>query len=209
MGLRNPHLDDAAFASVWADKLTAGRETGSAAEVHLGDCAECRSRFEAFTAWFEGTRDDAIAEAEAAFSTDRLGTQQAQIARRLEALEQPARVLSFPRFARPVSSQPAGRQRWIAVAAAAGLVVGVGLGQMLEFGGGTARQPAGVSSQQQVARGSAPAPEASVAAVPAGQILDESALFDPEVLPSQVSVPESLQYLNAITPGARDFDSAR
>lgn len=205
MGLRNRHLDDAAFASIWADGLTASRETSDPAGMHLRDCAECRRRFEAFTAWLESTREDAIAEADAAFPADRLGAQQAQIARRLEAMEQPARVLSFRRFARPVSPRAPGRQRWIAVAAAAGLVVGVGLGQLLDFGGGTAREPAG--SPQQVARGSMPAPEASVAAVPAPQILDESALFDPEVLPSQVRVPESLQYLNAITPGARDVDS--
>jgi hypothetical protein len=31
-------------------------------------------------------------------------------------------------------------------------------------------------------------------------------LSDPEVTTSQARVPDSLQYLNAITPGARDID---
>jgi len=31
-------------------------------------------------------------------------------------------------------------------------------------------------------------------------------LYEPEVTSSQARVPDSLQYLNAITPGARDYD---
>ena len=35
---------------------------------------------------------------------------------------------------------------------------------------------------------------------------NDEAFIEPETTSSQVRVPESLQYLNAITPGARDLD---
>jgi hypothetical protein len=202
VGLLNPHLDDAAFADLWADRLTLGSEAESGRPVatHLRACADCRARYAAFSIWLETMRADAYAEAEVACSAERLTSQQAQISRRLEGLEHPAKVIAFPKFARPMSAAPTGRQRWVAAAAAAGLIVGVGLGQVLEFRGtssvvgpDTRSQP----PQQIAARGTL---------VPVSQISDETFLYEQEVAPSQVRVPESLQYLNAITPGARDVE---
>ncbi len=67
--------------------------------------------------------------ADAVFPPEQLAAQQAQILRRLEQLDEPARVISFPRFGRRVHDSGAGGRRvavsWVAVAAAAGLVVGV------------------------------------------------------------------------------------
>ena len=57
----------------------------------------------------------------------------------------------------------------------------------------------------QIAR-STPPQESPRPLQPVSQIADESLLDDRELVPAQVRVPESLQYLNAITPGARDFD---
>jgi hypothetical protein len=45
-----------------------------------------------------------------------------------------------------------------------------------------------------------------MAVQPIAQISDESLLTEQELTPYQVRVPESLQYLNAITPGVRDYD---
>ena len=205
MGLLNAHLDDAGFAEVWAERLTHEDEhSPRPAQKHLRACADCRARYAAFCNWLDTVRVDARAEADEVFTAERLATQHAQIARRLEALEHPARVIAFPRFSRPVSAQPSGRRRLIAAAAAAGLIAGVGLGQLLEFGGGQ-RQPEAVP--QQVARGTmAVAATPRMTVQPAAQVSDESFLFEQDGTLSQPRVPDSLQYLNAITPGARDYD---
>jgi hypothetical protein len=202
VGLLNPHLDDAAFAEVWADRLTSDAAgPAHSAERHLRACAECRAKFTAFSHWLESTRADAMAEADEAFAADRLLAQQSQIVRRLEALEHPAKVIAFPRFATPVSTQPNRRQRWIAAAAAAGLVAGVALGQVFEFSRSqpTSDAPQIASTEPASAPAARPVPVAATTS-------DESFLYVNETRPSQARVPESLQYLNAITPSARDYD---
>lgn len=210
MGLLNPHLDDGALAELWTGRLTQD-DTAAArsARSHLHACAECRARFDAFTTWLDDVRADALAEAEAALSPERLAAQQAQIARRLEAMDAPARVIAFPKFARPIAAQPSSRNRWIAGASAAGLVVGLGLGQLMNLPDGPAGPSAATVPQlQQVARGALPVADARVGPQPAAHLADGDELFfdDPELVPSQARVPDSLQYLNVITPSARDYD---
>jgi hypothetical protein len=202
MGLLNPHLDDDDCADVWTARLTLGTaESDRPAESHLRSCGECRARYGAFTTWLESTRADAHIEADDVFTRERLATQQAQIFRRLESLEHPARIIAFPRFTRPVSMQPGGRRRWIATAAAVGLITGVGLGQVLDFS--WQRSPGDAFVQS---RPVAPLAEPARAALPVAAVSDDSFLDEPELTSSQVRVPDSLQYLNAITPGARDYD---
>jgi hypothetical protein len=200
MGLLNPHLDDDDCADVWSARLTLGTaESDRPAESHLRTCGECRARYGVFTSWLDSTRDDAHAEADEVFTRDRLVTQQAQISRRLESLEHPARIIAFPRFTRPVSVRPGGRRRWIAAAAAVGLITGVGLGRVLDFS-----QPGPPVDSFTQARTSAPLAEPA-RPQPASPVGDETFLYEPEVT-SQARVPDSLQYLNAITPSARDYD---
>jgi hypothetical protein len=208
VGLLNPHLDDDAFAEVWTERATLGQAvSGAPPEKHLQSCADCRERYAAFATWLETVRSEARAEADEAFSAERFATQQAQIARRLEALEHPARVIAFPRFARPISAQQDPRRRWVAAAAAAGLVIGVGLGQLLEFRTSPLRAPEVNTQPQVVARGALPPSDQVAANVQTpSQASDELFLYDQEIIPAQVRVPESLQYLNAITPGPRDID---
>ena len=207
MGLLSPHLDDAAFADVFAARLSAGvGESDRSAERHLRTCSECRVRYEIFTAWLETVGAEARAEADEAFSAERLANQQAQVLRRIEALEHPAKVIAFPRFTGPVSIQPSGR-RWIAAAAAAGLIVGIGLGQVLEFGGAVPIRQPDTFSERQIARGNLPVGDAGRRGVqPASTASDEVFLYDVELASSQARVPESLQYLHAVTPSSRDFD---
>jgi hypothetical protein len=203
VGLLNPHLDDAAFAGLWADRLTLGAdaESGRSAEGHLRVCGDCRTRYAAYSAWLETVRNDAYAEADELFNTERLAAQQAQIFRRLEALEHPAKVIAFPKFARPISAEPSGRRRLIAAAAAAGLVAGVGLGQLLEF-----RRTVGTNAPPPQAARVSPGRENGVRVQTVSQQSDETFLYEPESTSLQVRVPEALQYLNQITPGARDYD---
>ena len=203
MGLLNPHLEDDDFADVWSARTAVGApESDRPAESHLRKCAECQGRYTSFVSWLDGIRADARTETDEVFSRDHLAAQQLQIFRRLESLEHPARVIAFPKFARPVAIQTSGRRRWTAVAAAIGLITGIGLGQLLEFRtGGPAPDPVG----QRMARATVPPVEPTRNIQPISVDNDE-AFIEPEITSSQVGVPESLQYLNAITPGARDLD---
>ena len=203
MGLLNPHLEDDDFADVWSARTAlAAPESDRPAESHLRKCAECQGRYISFVSWLDGIRADARTETDEVFSRDHLAAQQLQIFRRLESLEHPARVIAFPKFARPVAIQTSGRRRWTAVAAAIGLITGIGLGQLLEFRrGGPAPDLVG----QRMARAAVQPAEPTRNIQPISVDNDE-AFIEPEIMSSQVRVPESLQYLNAITPGALDLD---
>lgn len=142
--LGSGHLGDRAFAQIWVD---------GGAHPHLAACAECRARFDQYNTWVLGLGDELRAEADRAFPADRLAAQQAQIVRRLEALERPARVIAFPRAARAVVSGHSHVRRWVTVGVAAGLIAGVGLGQMVDLrhaieGGNRAAQLTATQSAQ-------------------------------------------------------------
>ena len=128
--LSSQHLDDATFAELWTNALAEGAPVAS--HPHLDACAECRLRSASFASWMQTLRTDALMEAEQTIPAERLVAQQAQIFRRLEAAERPARVIAFPK--QPVETvRPFAVRRWIAGAAAAGLIAGVGLGQLLDL----------------------------------------------------------------------------
>jgi hypothetical protein len=120
--LRRGHLSDQQFARLW---------TTGGGHPHLEGCSTCRARFEEFDRWIMGIGDELRAEADEAFPENRLAIQQAQIARRLETLERPARVIAFPKAARAVISGHSHVRRWVTVAAAASLITGFGLGQIV------------------------------------------------------------------------------
>jgi len=204
VGLLNPHLEDDDFADVWSARSVVGApESDRPAEGHLRKCAECRVRYDSFTSWLDGLRSEAQAETDEIFGRERLATQQLNIFRRLEALEHPARVIAFPKFTGPVAIQASGRRRWTAVAAAVGLITGIGLGQLIGFRTGRSIQDP--VATRQVARATVPAPESVLSLQPIA-VDDDETFIEPEISSSQVRVPESLQYLNAITPGARDLE---
>lgn len=211
MGHTNPHLDDDALAELWTDRLTHGPEgTGRPADSHLHGCAECRTRYSAFAAWLEDLRVDATAEADQALSPERLAAQQSQILRRLEALDHPGRVIAFPKSAPATAATVSRPQRWIAAAAAAGLIVGLGLGQVFEFRRAATTADARPQPEQQIIARGGPAGQdvtMGMGVQPASQLSDENVLDDYAPSPTgPVRVPDSLQYLNAVTPGARDYD---
>ena len=200
MGLLNPHLEDDDFADVWSARTAVGaQESDRPAENHLRKCAECRGRYASFVSWLDGIRVDAQAETDEIFGRERLVTQQQQIFRRLESLEHPARVIAFPKFARPVAIQTSGRRRWTAAAAAVGLITGIGLGRLIDF-------PTSYSGQAPVQIARATVQPVEPNRVQPVSIDNDEAFIETELSSSQVRVPESLQYLNAITPGARDLD---
>ena len=93
---------------------------------HLEVCVECDQRRAAIAQMLTDLQDAAVTEADAAFPADRLARQQARILQRLEHEGRPARIIAFPAHG-PESyvlrTRPA--MRWIAGAAAAGLVIGL------------------------------------------------------------------------------------
>jgi len=194
------HLDDAGLAAIWTDGATSGVRQ---AHPHLESCPTCRARFAELSAWLQGVRIDATAEADEQFSAERLAAQHALIFRRLEAAERPARVIAFPRFARPLTSRTSHASGWIA-AAAAGLIVGVGVGQLMDLRHSFTPQPARTTAQAQA--------RVALPTVPIGGELrvqaisdtrDEAFLSELDASLSRAAVPE-LRALDELTPRAGD-----
>jgi len=189
------HLDDEGLAAIWTDASISGIKQ---VHPHLESCTACRARFVELSSWLESVRVDATSEADEGFPAERLAAQHALIFRRLEAAERPARVIAFPRFAQPLTSRTSHVSRWVAAAAAAGLIVGVGLGQVMDFRHSLIR----ASGNQ--AHVSAPPSSASrdprVQAISATR--DEAFLSELDASISH-GVPE-LRALDAFTPRADD-----
>lgn len=188
------HLDDAAIAALWAE--------GRPAHPHLNTCVACRNRFASFSSWLENLRADARTEADENFPTERLAAQQAQIFRRLEAAERPARVIAFPRFAEPLTSRSSGASRWIAAAAAAGLIVGVGVGQVMNLRHSLTFRASPVSDGRQAVAATA-AGQRDPRLLTARATRDETFLSELDASLSRPAVPE-LRALDAFTPRAGD-----
>jgi anti-sigma factor RsiW len=190
------HLDDDVFAEIWTAALESGQ---AAAHPHLAECGQCRRRYAAFVGWLDRMHDDARDEADEVFPPERLAAQQAQVLRRLEALERPARVIAFPKFSRPVTSTQGHAQRWVATAAAAGLVIGLAAGQFVDIRdafGARRRSP----SQPAVQTARANPVTAPVAVTPA----DTSTVSDEQIFFGDAVQAVRLSSLDEITPRARD-----
>jgi hypothetical protein len=101
--------------------------------AHVDRCELCADRAVELGRWLDDVRATGMAVADASFPPERLAAQQSQILRRLEQLDQPSRVIAFPRHYRLDERQQTGRRIapvWVGVGVAAGLVVGVIGGQM-------------------------------------------------------------------------------
>ncbi|MBI2189354.1 MAG: hypothetical protein HYU37_19830 [Acidobacteria bacterium] len=92
---------------------------------HLADCPACEGRRATLADLLTDTRDVVAAGADTHFTPDRLAKQRARILERLEHEARHGRVITFPAaqsYARALPRRP--RTRWIAAAAAAGLLIG-------------------------------------------------------------------------------------
>lgn len=192
------HLDDDALVAIWTDGSVIGAQMS---HPHFENCATCRGRFADLSTWLELARIDATAEADENFSPERLASQHALIFRRLEAAERPARVIAFPRFTQPLTSRTSNASRWIAAAAAAGLIVGVGVGQLMDLRHSLTVPPAAVAA------GRGDNPLAPLGRDPRVQTVsatrDEAFLSALDASLSRAAVPE-LRALDAFTPRAGD-----
>jgi len=112
----------------------------------------------------EAYRAKACAEADAAFDDQALETQRHKILAKLAHLGHPARVIRFPKAPLGDINTSAINRRWVSVAAAAGLIIGVLGGQFVHLVPQRARRiapiaasiPPSVPAQPQFLKISAP-----------------------------------------------------
>jgi len=189
------HVTEREFARVWVD---------GGAHPHLDACLECRARYDAFAASLTAVAEDLRTEADAAFPPERLALQQAQVLRRLETLERPVRIIAFPRAARPVIAGHSHVRRWITAAAAAGLIAGVGIGQLLEWRRTLSidRTPVAMTADRHTSA-SAPSSRAPGVRTVSVTLGDEDLLMGSDAL-ARPRVP-ALGALDDLTPHVRDI----
>jgi hypothetical protein len=126
MNMSKRHLSDDRLIEVCLDETRFPTERD-----HLESCPACAERSVHLTRLLTEVATVTTAEADAAFCDDRLAKQRARILQRLEYEGRPGRVIAFPAS---LSHGPSLRarpgMRWIAGAAAAGLVIGVLAGHL-------------------------------------------------------------------------------
>jgi hypothetical protein len=130
--------------------------------VHLDRCDICAERAVELGRWLDQVRETGLEAADSAFTPERLAAQQAQILRRLEQLDQPARVIAFPSQYR-LQRETGGHRiapAWLGVAAAAGVVLGALSGQLAGWVNHDAAVPQSAAAAQP-----APAPPAATPAI--------------------------------------------
>jgi hypothetical protein len=175
------HLSDEQLLTAWQD---------GEADPHLFACASCQARSQALRGFLESIRDEAATAADEVFTPEKLAEQHAHIMRRLDRTLHPARVLAFPALtaATPVGHTVA--RQWVALAAAAGLVIGVAAGVAVD------RRPA-------PERAGTTSALASPSFVERTSFNDEAFLSDLETAASAPRV-EALQAIDAVTPHVRE-----
>lgn len=128
----HPH-DDRLYECYLA--LRQGETADPPTAEHLADCDSCAARYAEIAAFMDTVRTDGDADTDTVFTPERLQAQQKQVARRLETVGRPARVLSFPgRVVQgTIRASTMRSPKWTAAAAAAGLFLGIALGASYEW----------------------------------------------------------------------------
>lgn len=177
---------------------------------HLSDCASCGARFAELASFMDTLRSEGQAEAETIFTPERLRAQQQHIARRLEHVGRPARVISFPgqlvrRTITASTSQTA--PRWVAAAAAAGLFVGIALGASYEWES-RVRTAQTAARETGASRGPRLAPVAARGGSPIEVVTDDVFLSELEVALERPQTRELVAF-DALTPHVREVSDQR
>jgi hypothetical protein len=174
--------------------------------THVGNCETCSARLADLTGQMETLRDAAWQEADAAFDEAMLEAQRGKILARLANLGKAARVLRFPGRMRDASMpvSPISR-RWVSVAAAAGLIIGLVAGQLLHF----------VPWESQLHRSSSPLQTSTTRPGPALQSasavvsVSDDELLDEIDEAMQLRRARNLRALDAFTPRVGDLVEIR
>jgi anti-sigma factor RsiW len=208
---RAHHLQDERLFDCYVAERGGDALDPPAAE-HLADCSECAARYAELVRFMDGVRAEAEAETDEIFTPERLHAQQQQVARRVAQLGRTAQIIRFPgRLVSHMNASAArGVTRWVYAAAAAGLVIGVGLGAFYDSDWRLTRRASRQSARQVSATHPiAWAPAATAGTTPAREASDEAFLSDLEVALERPRTRE-LQAFDALTPHVRDaFDKVR
>ncbi len=186
------HLSDSQLLMAGWPVWLAHDDVGYALE-HLEHCEQCRSRHDAIARMLDDTRRAAELEAEGAFPLDSLAQQRDRILARVDAFCHAGKILAFPStHSGHVPAQPRHRSRWVAAAAAAGLVVGL-------LGGHLTRDFSSRPRLQE--RRAAPA---GMALRPSMPLPSEDELLGQVEVAFEGTGPSALRPLDALTPVAWD-----
>jgi hypothetical protein len=204
MTYRARHLDEEQLNDCYLAQRD-GNALDPRALEHLADCSECGSKFTDLSQFMDTLRSDAEAEADEWFPAEWRRRQQQHIAARLDHLGHMARVISFPARSGDETGRVTSRvaPRWVAAAAAAGLFVGMALGnhydlgRTLAFGHGA---PTAVSNQARVSASPAVLPAAPEPAKPAPAGLDDDAFLSELELSVDSLQAHELMPFYAFTP---------
>jgi hypothetical protein len=195
-GKRHPS-DDALVRRYMADRgFDALQPEDERVVRHVETCAPCGVRYHVMKTHLDGTAVASLDAADAVFTEERLAHQHERIMRRIDV--HGARVLPFP-VAEPdarASAHSPSVSRWVAAAAAAGLLVGLTAGRVWHLGndttatqtaGSSATAPADVNGRGQV-----------ITAALARQDLDNAFLSEVEMALSSPRTPE-LRAIDSLT----------
>jgi hypothetical protein len=203
---RAHHLDDQQlFESYLSER--GGEPIDPPAAEHLSDCVKCGARYGELVRLMDALRREADADTSEVFTAERLSAQKQQILRRVEHVGRPARVIDFPAAAVARHMNRAGAQgltRWVYAAAAAGLVIGVGLGAVYQSEWVSIQTGRRSAAVRQIGT-----PRPHVGSVPTGAIAatdgaEDAFLSDLDLALAQPHTP-TLQAFDALTPHVRDI----
>lgn len=203
MSVREQHVPLDRLTALALVGLAADSEQDRSALDHVTRCRHCADELARLTARSDEWREAAAAEVDAIFDAASLDSQRVRILDRLAHLGHVARVLQFPARNREVAMPVAsGSRRWVSVAAAAGLIIGLIAGQMLHF------VPGGAERTQVSMQSTRPGSPAIVpAAATATPLLSDDELLDEIEAAVQLRRAQSLRALDALTPTASEFQN--
>jgi hypothetical protein len=201
------HPADERLIALYFGDTDAGAEGERTVRQHVHGCETCTWRYAELTAPLERLRTDAATEADELFTPARLQAQRATIQERLALGTRVSRVIPFPAgrptLDRAVIARP--MFRWVAAAAAAGLLVGVSAGRFL-----STNRDINLPTPSSSAASARPVPAAPRPAVylPDSANGDEAFLVEVEAAVSRQRIA-ALSALDDLTPHAREMVMAR
>ena len=147
MKLERCHPADDRLIALYFGDEAASADNRRIVRQHLHGCEACTWRYTELTAPLERLRQDAASEADEVFTSARLSQQRAAVLARLEGAAVEQKVLLFPSATARTNRSFVRRPlfRWVAAAAAAGLLVGVMAGRLFDFGVSNLAVPAPVA----------------------------------------------------------------
>lgn len=186
----HPHLSDESLLELHALLLSGEHAVAARYLKHVRQCEDCAARLEAVRDQAAILRRDVSASIEARITPARLERQFDVVMRRLEGHS--GRVLSFPTNGHRPAQAPI-LHRWVAMAAACGLLIGLGAGRLIGPG-----SPPSVSVWR-------PGPGAIVSGVPAPEReeSDEQVLVEVDAALTRSRTKE-FRALDELTPRIAD-----